>query len=112
MADGKRCAVFVYGTLKDGSGEPDAISGDLLDLGWFPGAVNVGRSSRTVHGEIRSVDSQTLARWDRREGHPVLYCRVRVKTRGELQAWAYEYRGADRATAPRIESGVWEPTVR
>jgi len=99
--------VFVYGTLFDGTGQQDAIHADLMDLGSVPGAVAVGSSPNLVFGEVRIVDRQTLESWDMREGHPMVYRRIRTQTVSGRSVYVYEFQGPLNDSMPRIPSGRW-----
>lgn len=100
--------VFVYGTLKrnhanhriiaqDESAKCvfyDAfIKGEMFDLGQYPAVVLSGKG--VVFGELWYVDSATLHRMDKLEGHPDYYKRVLVPLLGAEKntqgyvAWVY-----------------------
>lgn len=109
--------LFVYGTLRQGSGRPMAgylarharrvgratMKGRLYDLGGYPGAVPSDSLDDGVVGEVYLLDSPeaVLRALDEYEGcgpedpPPTEYRRQRVTVRMEdgrrLQAWAYIY---------------------
>jgi gamma-glutamylcyclotransferase (GGCT)/AIG2-like uncharacterized protein YtfP len=111
--------LFVYGTLRAGSGHPMArvltaharpvgagtVAGRLYDLGEYPGLVGPTAEGQWVRGEVYDLDDQAavLDALDRYEGcaegdpQPWGFVRrlavVALDGGGELEAWAYEYRG-------------------
>lgn len=99
----KTIRVFVYGTLKQGYGNHSALEGSkflgratvtaplkLVDLGWYPGLVRTrSEVPATIGGEVYEIDSDTLATLDLIEGHPSFYCREKLRTSLNLNAWAY-----------------------
>lgn len=106
-------AVFVYGTLKKGYGN-DRLVRDLvehteialvegytlLDLGAFPGAVQL--TTGYVVGELLTLrdPKEALRRLDRLEGHPNFYRRTKVRVLvndgHEQDCWIYVYQNAHR----------------
>lgn len=115
--------VFVYGSLKKGFGNhrlleksecvaKGTIAGRLYSLGSYPGLKDA--VDERVHGEVYSVDDETLKSLDWLEGHPKMYERKEVwvqlpEATGEddaVQAWTYFYNG-NVDNRHYIRSGVW-----
>jgi gamma-glutamylaminecyclotransferase len=108
--------VFVYGSLKRGSGNHRILEGSLYyghalilgtmyDYGAFPAVDLAGRSN--VHGEVYEVSAATLDRLDSLEGHPHFYQRTRVRMSTGDEAWVYSMT-TEKLTAKRvIASGNW-----
>lgn len=104
VVDTSGIRVFVYGTLKEGYCNHDAlkdggaqllgkcrIEGEfaLLDLGFYPAVVpDSGAGDRQVYGEVYLVDEDTLHTLDCIEGHPSYYTRFKVETPWK-KAWVY-----------------------
>lgn len=131
--------VFVYGTLLQG--EPNyqnilhplkpideaTIFGNLINLGDFPGAINLDDSLNDIIGEIYAVDAATLARLDRLEGYspdrlredcmyvrrPVQAFELHSGTDIPYVVHTYEYvqRGRDYANSI-IASGSWREHIQ
>jgi len=60
-----------------------------------------------VRGQVRAVDSDTLAKWDGIEGiSHGLYQRVRITTREGVDCWAYQFNRSVQGCQV-IKSGVW-----
>jgi len=119
--------VFVYGTCRPRQPRFDVVkdhgvddissgtvSGELLDLGAYPGLVS---GTHTVRGEVvTSADPEGLLRaLDVVEGFSGwgapdnLYTRALMfvqTTRGPLLSWVYRYAGPSKGVL-RIESGDW-----
>ena len=111
--------IFVYGTLRGDCGGrliqgkyvgADVISGNLYDLGWYPGVRDVPpeyvgsfwESSGNVTGEVWEVDDDELLGLDAYEGtdsqdpyNPQrgLYHRVKTKTFAGRDVEVYVYSG-------------------
>lgn len=104
--------VFVYGTLRKGQSADilerggvtfigdDRISGEMYNLGWYPGVVDVLPVSEcgfisegpTVKGEVYRIDNDNLPRiLDGYEGHPDLFERIQVSAESGLTVWVYRY---------------------
>ena len=90
--------LFVYGILKDGTGRVAWVRGDLFDLGGCPGVRRVDDPRAAwVKGELHEVDDPLLAHFDRVEGSPHLYRRIRARVFDEkdgnhfADAWIYEF---------------------
>ena len=119
--------VFVYGTLKKGFGNHQLLEQSdflarafitrtkLLNLGAFPAVIVGGR--KEVEGELYEVNSKTLERLDRLEGHPSFYERRKVLVYPldfglpPVPAWCYFLSKASQAhyekLCPVIETGIW-----
>jgi len=85
--------VFVYGTLKNGTGKPAYVVGEMRHCLYYP-TIKLGGKT-LVKGEIRKVDLSTLFEWDLLEGyHPgdknSLYIRRETKTTDGEEIWVYE----------------------
>jgi gamma-glutamylaminecyclotransferase len=123
MTAPNRHYVFVYGSLLSGLpndhflavseflGAATVAAGKfaMLDLGRFPGLV-LDPEGGPVVGELYAVDSLTLARLDRLEGHPYFYCRrpVRVHCDGQLRkATVYVLRSSLHVDQPLVEGNDW-----
>lgn len=106
---GNRWAVFAYGTLKHG--DRHAVRGNLYAMpsgiaaATFPWFNEAGRG--LVWGSLITVDDDGLAELDNREGVPLTYDRVLVRTTTGIVAWAYEYQRPVSACTP-IADGVWK----
>ncbi len=108
--------LFVYGTLRPGTGPTARLSGEMYDCGWFPGVRLGGKgcnSSFVV--ECIEVDDARLARIDNYEGYhesnhlTSLYLRQPIEaviggkaTRG----WIYVYNKSIEPY-PFVEHGDW-----
>jgi gamma-glutamylcyclotransferase (GGCT)/AIG2-like uncharacterized protein YtfP len=110
--------IFVYGTLRPGSGHPMArrlraqarhvgkgnLPGRLYDMGWYPAGIHDHAEKRRIVGDVYALkpDSRLLAELDTYEAIGVYYKRVPVNvklaTGGTVQAWAYLYF----AESPRV----------
>ncbi|MFN8344818.1 MAG: gamma-glutamylcyclotransferase family protein [Spirosomataceae bacterium] len=80
----ENCLLFVYGTLMQGFFNPFAkklhqqavwkgrasVSGELFDLGYYPGAVYSAQSNDRIWGEVWQLEDfpKTIAALDRYEG--------------------------------------------
>lgn len=121
---GTKTRVFVYGTLKKdhcnhGALEEADFLGRcyieaphmMLNLGWYPGLVDLEGENRKVFGEVYQISEDTLYTLDCIEGHPTYYKRRKVVTPWK-NAWVYylppEY--AYEADFSRCDDGLWEPT--
>lgn len=94
------CILFAYGLLQPGyrppktmtRHEPDAVRGQLFDLGPYPGAVKLGVGPNWIEGQAIWLDASELGELDAFEGVAFgQYERVRVTTREGRTAWAYQY---------------------
>ena len=92
--------LFVYGTLQPKFGLirassevwSDSIYGDLYDLGDYPGAVNIGRSSTLIKGQILEVSAEELLKIDCYEGvYEGLYRRLKTRSESGATVWVYEF---------------------
>ena len=84
--------IFVYGTLMTGRGTETFVSGELYNLGAFPGIVKVGEVPNLVPGEILEVDDVQLKAFDHYEGvDSGLYRRIRAKAMSGDEVWIYEF---------------------
>ena len=100
--------VFVYGTLMSGHGNHRILGGaryvsdasttdstwTMVDLHAFPGVLSGGSDS--IQGEVYEVNTATVCRMDRLEGHPRFYRRRLVKVTlwdgdgpQHVDAWMY-----------------------
>lgn len=117
-ASGRTDALFIYGTLRPGTGHPLArrlaaesaylgpatMAGKLYRLSYYPGAIASGRPGDIVHGDVVRLlnPGRSLAWLDEYEGcgigqpEPQAYQRVivpvKVRSRERLDAWVYVYR--------------------
>ena len=121
--------VFVYGTLKQGRSNANALRGaeflgrcrlteghKLVDLGFYPGLVMdpaPNAPKRTVLGEVYRINREQLAILDMIEGHPDYYARMKVTTPWK-GAWAYYLPCAYLNAREPVEEvdgvQVWRPT--
>jgi gamma-glutamylcyclotransferase (GGCT)/AIG2-like uncharacterized protein YtfP len=128
--------VAVYGTLRPGEradhlwrGSATYVGGawlegwELRDGGSFPFAVRSVEPYAAIRVDVLHVDRETLAMFDRYEGYPRLYTRVRVPLQvagaarpaspdGWVSAWIYTPDTAALALyavdrLPRLPSGDW-----
>ncbi len=115
--------IFVYGTLRFGSGHPMArrltsqarlvgkgsVPGRLYDMGWYPAAVFDAEEKRRIVGDVFALTpgSRLLAELDDYEAGDPNYARtpleVSLADGGRVTAWAYGVRKAPKARL--IESG-------
>lgn len=126
--------LFVYGTLRRGTGHPMArfleenarlvghgwVAGQLYDLGNFPGLVEAENETDRVRGDLFALkDAETvLQRLDTYEGYdpnspgPHLFERIRnvvtLDSGQPIEAWIYRYNGDNRSR--RIVSGEYRRT--
>ncbi|HEX8844834.1 MAG TPA: gamma-glutamylcyclotransferase family protein [Pyrinomonadaceae bacterium] len=113
--------VFVYGTLRRGSGRsmeirfPDSkfiveatVSGSLYDLGAFPGLL-LSDSTSSVTGEVYEVDDETLKKLDDFEAS-TRYRRKQVETSPDSDrrvCWTYVPDPEFHSSRTLITSGDW-----
>jgi len=114
--------IFVYGTLRRGGRNhrlletatyvrrATTVPGfTMFDLGGCPAVDRGGRDA--IVGELYDVDAHTLARLDRLEGHPTLYCRAPVELDDGSFAMIYIYKMATRQRVEQrhevVASGDW-----
>jgi len=116
--------LFVYGTLKRSArGNPHellgdakflntaSISGELYDLGSYPGVYRNGGSGQRVFGELFALADSTVDRslkvLDRYEGSDFVRKRVYVTLPDgrRRMAWAYTLRERPDETARRVTTG-------
>lgn len=117
--------VFVYGTLKPGhhnfemcssyveSYHEAEIDGDLYALGGIPAISKLG-TGNIIKGYVLRVPPFILyGNFDRLEGHPNLYQRVRTTTISGEQVWVYVWAtpGELEIKFPRIEHGDFDPIL-
>ena len=108
--------VYVYGTLRPGTGPTIQIPGVMYDLGWFPGVILPGTKGlddgtytegSTFTAERIEVSDERLKGLDRYEGYdpgrPEISLYIR---RPYLDGWVYEYNDTVHSR-PVIESGDW-----
>ncbi|MBK9385970.1 MAG: gamma-glutamylcyclotransferase [Planctomycetes bacterium] len=120
--------LFVYGTLRTGSGHPMAAflaararglgaahcTGRVVDLGAYPGLLEeAGARTEGELWELAEPSAETLARLDDYEGCAEgLFERVRREVRTadgrSLAAWVYLYRGP----GSRFSGAGGEPKTR
>lgn len=101
--------IFVYGTLRPGSGHPMArrlslrarlvgrgsVPGRLYDMGWYPAAVFDVDDKRVIVGDVFALapGGRLLAELDNYEGGDPNYARAPLRVKladgGTLTAWAY-----------------------
>lgn len=97
--------LFVYGTLRPGTGPLVEVSGSMYDLGSYPG-VKLGGNSHFMC-EVLEVDDNELAALDRYEGYyenePESSLYLRVQHDG---GWIYEFNGP-MMDYPFVEGGDW-----
>ena len=114
--------VFVYGTLRRGSGAlamperfpgskfiADAeVSGQLYDLGAYPG-LRLDESNTSVTGEVYEVDDETLKRLDEFEASSnYLRKQVVISLGGRRKTcWTYEPDPEFYSLRTLITSGDW-----
>lgn len=109
--------IAVYGTLRSDASNGqllasgakrlgmDKISGQLFQLGWFPGLKTATEGEVVV--EVHEIEDEALPdSLDSYEGYPSLYGRHQVTTAEGRTVWVYEYNG-NVDGRPRIESGDW-----
>lgn len=114
--------LFVYGTLKRG-GQLNGLLKGAKFLGqhvikgrlhqepgtWYPQA-QPGEGQ--IHGELfGDVDSTTLERLDRAEGHPFLYKRTEIEVGGG-PAWIYWYVPDTLGNVPLVPGGNFDVSHR
>lgn len=96
----KTCLIFAYGLLKPDISPPqtmvncwpDAVFGDLYDLGDYPAIINVEKSKNTVQGYCLEIDAMELIRLDEFEDtESGEYRRILTKTHADHHCWIYEY---------------------
>jgi gamma-glutamylcyclotransferase (GGCT)/AIG2-like uncharacterized protein YtfP len=99
--------VYVYGTLRPNKGPTIQIRGDMYDLGWYPGVVNLNASENTFEAEVLVVGDKELDRLDQYEGYypddpsASLYLRQPL-----MDGFIYVY-NRDVFGYPRVEGGNW-----
>jgi gamma-glutamylcyclotransferase (GGCT)/AIG2-like uncharacterized protein YtfP len=123
--------LFVYGTLRAGSGHPWAqqlarharylgpasMRGRMYDLGRYPGAVTSCTAGERVTGDLYRLNSATLLReLDRYEGctgrvceqeyRRAAVCVMQTDTGLPVRAWAYLHRRPV-SLQRRIANGDW-----
>ncbi|MBQ0817676.1 MAG: gamma-glutamylcyclotransferase [Methyloceanibacter sp.] len=114
--------IFVYGTLRPGSGHPMArrlasqarlvgkgsVPGHLYDLGWYPAALFDGDDKRRIVGDVFALipGNRLLAELDEYEAGDPNYARtplqVSLADGGTVAAWAY---GIVKAPKARLIQG-------
>lgn len=115
--------IFVYGTLRSGSGHPMArrlssqarlvgkgsVPGRLYDMGWYPAAMFDADEKRLIVGDVFALASggRLLAELDAYEAGDPNYARTSLRVKladgGTVTAWAYGVREAPKARL--IQSG-------
>jgi gamma-glutamylcyclotransferase (GGCT)/AIG2-like uncharacterized protein YtfP len=109
--------IFVYGTLRPGSGHPmgrrlstqarllgkGRVPGRLYDMGWYPAAVFDEEEKRLIVGEVFALapGSRLIAELDDYEAGDPNYARnvlqVKLADGGTVAAWAYGVRETPKA---------------
>ena len=121
-----RTTIFVYGTLREGSGNWRGLLAPLkgvdaktnkkyrmLSHGGFPAVYKAEENGVQITGELFVIDDSTLGEVDRLEGNPTWYNReeikVTTKTGEEVVAWMYimPNSGSDFMRS-EIPSGDWK----
>jgi len=110
--------LFVYGTLKKGYSrnsvlEESKFIGEhitkpnftMVDLGFFPGLLEIGNTSIT--GELYEVSDEILEYCDKIEGHPTFYFRKKILLKNNQIVWSYVLDYKTYESKPVIVSGVW-----
>ena len=100
--------IFVYGTLRPGVSEPVMVPGQMFDLGWFPGVVNIETAVGTFFkAEIIEVDDEMLDRLDSYEGYNPRNPEHSLYVRKEYQdGFIYQYNGSVEGKMP-VPTGDW-----
>lgn len=114
--------VFTYGTLKKGFGnhyllKDSSFLGEvktlpeftMISLGGFPGILTGGHTS--ISGEVYEVNTETLAKLDRLEGHPTWYRRTPITLLNDEKVETYIYLKSNPSPSQRfpiVESGEWK----
>jgi len=132
MINDESCrSLFVYGTLRPGSGHPMAeflrarshlvgaarVRGQLFDLGRFPGMLPAETPDDWVTGELVDLHDvpATLSALDRYEDAEGIFPRrmaaAMLEDGREVSAWVYWYAGSLQQ-AKRIASGDYLNRVR
>lgn len=114
--------LFVYGTLKKGYWNNQLLKdskfvGDsvtknkyALYTSGIPFLSDIEEVSK-VHGELYEIDSFTLERCDRLEGHPTFYTRKEIPiivNNAEVLAWCYICNKFNRNSASLLTTGSYE----
>lgn len=110
-------SVFVYGTLKAGYGNHQLLTEGGAEYlgkaeapgcvyGPFPFAKPSDNPEDWIKGELYLVNSRTLRRLDRLEGHPHSYTRTEAKLRDGRKAHIYYY-ARSVSQSVLIPSGEW-----
>ena len=114
--------IFVYGTLRSGSGHPMArrltsqarllgkgsVPGRLYEMGWYPAALFDRDEKRLIVGDVFALapDSRLLVELDEYEAGDPNYARtplqVSLADGGTVAAWAY---GIAKAPKARLIQG-------
>jgi len=99
--------LFVYGSLKHGFGNHNYFLGNvrylgscvttkrsyqMVNLGAFPGVIEVSKNGNLILGELFEIDNRTLDRVDRLESNGSFYTRKLVEVVGSddpVEAWMY-----------------------
>lgn len=100
--------IYCYGTLRPGVSEPVLVPGQMFDLGWFPGVVNIETAVDTFcKAEIIEVDDETLARLDSYEGYNPNHLASSLYVRKAYQdGFIYQYNGSVEGKMP-VPTGDW-----
>jgi gamma-glutamylcyclotransferase (GGCT)/AIG2-like uncharacterized protein YtfP len=106
----KNHKVFCYGILKtEGAFDdpPDSVPGTLYCQGIALARFDQANEGSLVRGEVRTVDTATLRRWDEIEGiNRGFYSRIKVTTTAGVRCWAYQYERSLHG-ARVLADGVW-----
>ena len=101
-------AMFVYGILKTPDvalDPPDEAEGRL-----YCGSFAQARFDEPgiIRGQVREIDIETLAHWDRIEGiESGMYSRIRIETTTGVECWAYQYELRREPSSFILEDGLW-----
>jgi len=115
-----RTLIFVYGTLKSGQKNHHFLSSQIFvgpavtmpryllwQPSWHPALEDMPGQGSAVHGEIWSVDSDSLATIDEFESVPTLFVREEVLIQHHFGDPVYAYFYNERAPAGTRSETVW-----
>lgn len=99
--------IYVYGTLRPGTGPIVDVPGTMYDLGWFPGIKWNDGLGNTVKCEVIEADDQRLARLDHYEGYDEASPETSLYIREVFNdGYIYIY-NRDVAGAKQVKEGDW-----